>query len=1067
MKNTNNSKLLALIAMVLWLFAWAPAHADDTDLFRQNGSAGVPNIIFILDNTANWAENAQHWPDEYAGQAEVRAIKNFIAGLTKPANVGLIMYTTDPTTRQTGGYVRFGVRGMTTSATDKTATPANLALQDITQSIYTGLNTGNSLGENVANSKGGIANTLYETWLYITSSNSWASMDRSADYSGNASARTTSTSTPALTSGFAYQGSATGSKYVGPNGACGNTYIIFIGNNSRAANPDLPLSTDPSLATLKTYNYSTAPDVQSAWARFLRLRPDLGTGTEAANNGAVFTYTIDAYKDQQSASYTQILKNMAAEGGGEYAQAGSYAALSLEIKNFTDKMLATNSVFASASLPVSVSVRGSYLNQVYLGVFRPDGNAQPNWVGNLKQYKLGANYNTTPPSVILVDSVGASAENAGTGFVNPGAISFWTSSSTFWNPAYYVNSQGLGGSSDSPDGDLVEKGGVAQFLRTAYPTSQATRKIYTCTGTGTAACGAMASFDTNNAGITNTLLGASSTTEHDAIINWVRGGNVNLDDPINKNANTTTTSIRGFVHGDVLHSRPAIINYNRTADDVMVFYGANDGMLHAVKGGQDTSANDGNELWSFVAPEHYGQFKRMRDHSPLIDSTNTATAKPYFMDGSPTVYTFTTATDGKIDYTRGDKAYLFMSMRRGGRFIYAFDVSNPASPTVLWKRSNQDTGFNELGQSWSDPRVAKIRYSASGASSGSLVLIFGLGYDPVAEDPDPINQGTATMGRGVMVVDMLTGDPIWQAGPAPAGATYNTTVAGMTRDIPAAMAIYDSNRDGFADRVYAADTGANIWRININDASPTNWSVSKLAALGGTGANARKFLFPPDIVPASPTILTDSLLIGSGDREHPFDTTIKNRFYMIKDKHDLLHTPASAIIEGQAGLNAGVAGQLYDATADLVQTGSSASIVSAAKAALDAASGWYAVLQASGEKVVGGSTTIAGTVFFGTNSPTPPSTNMCGSLGMARLYGTSFIDGSATIDRNRDGMLNTADLFEIRNGGGLPPTPTPFSVVIDGKTYQGAITGPHVIPAPGPALGRRYRTFWQRMLDSN
>ncbi|MBS0450347.1 MAG: pilus assembly protein PilY [Proteobacteria bacterium] len=1053
--------------MVLWLFACGPAHADDTDLFKQNGNAGVPNIIFILDNTANWTEAAQHWPDEpTAGQAELQAIKHFIAGLTKPANVGLIMYTT---TGQIGGYVRFGVRGMTNSATDMTASQANLALQNITQTIYTGLNTGNKLGENVPNSKGGIANTLYETWLYLTSSNSWAGMDPSADYSGNPSSRTTSTSTPALTGGFAYQGSAVGSRYIGPSGACGNTYIIFIGNNNKAANPALPASTDPSLSTLKTYSYSTAPDVQSAWTRFLRLRPDLGTGTVAANNGAVFTYTIDAYNAQQSTAYTQILKNMAAEGGGEYAQAGSYAALNLQIKNFTDKMLATNSVYASASLPVSVSVRGSYLNQVYLGVFRPDGNAQPNWVGNLKQYKLGVNNNTSPPSVILVDSVGASAENATTGFVNPGAVSFWTAPSTFWNPTYFVNSQGLGGSSDSPDGDLVEKGGVAQYLRTTYPTSQASRRIYTCTGTGSAACGAMASFDTNNSGITNTLLGAANAAEHDAIINWVRGGNVNLDDPANldpSNPNTTTSSIRGFVHGDVLHSRPAIVNYNRTSDDIMVFYGSNDGMLHAVKGGQDTSAKDGSELWSFIAPEHYGQFKRMRDHTPLIDSSSAATAKPYFMDGSPTVYTSSTSTDGKIDYTRGDKAYLFMSMRRGGRFIYAFDVSNPANPTVMWKRSNLDTGFSELGQSWSDPRVAKIRYSATASASGSLVLIFGLGYDAAAEDPDPINQGTATKGRGVMVVDMLTGNPIWQAGPSPTGATYNTTVAGMTRDIPAAMAIYDSNRDGFADRIYAGDTGANIWRINIDDASPNNWTVGKLAALGGTGANARKFLYPPDIVPASPTISTDSLLIGSGDREHPFDTTVQNRFYMIKDKHDLLYTPTTAIVEGQAGLNEGVAGKLYDATADLVQTGTSASIA-AAKTALDAASGWYAVLQASGEKVVGGSTTIAGTVFFGTNSPTPPSTNMCGSLGIARLYGMSFVDGSATIDRNRDGVFNTADLFEIRAGGGLPPTPTPFSVVIDGKTYQGAITGPHVIPAPGPALGRRYRTYWQRMLDSN
>jgi len=56
--------------------------------------------------------------------------------------------------------------------------------------------------------------------------------------------------------------------------------------------------------------------------------------------------------------------------------------------------------------------------------------------------------------------------------------------------------------------------------------------------------------------------------------------------------------------------------------------------------------------------------------------------------------------DGKV-LAGGQSLVPLMSMRLGGRFIYAFDVSNPASPTVLWKRSNKDAGFTELGQSWS------------------------------------------------------------------------------------------------------------------------------------------------------------------------------------------------------------------------------------------------------------------------------------------------------------------------------------------------------------------------------
>jgi len=1036
MKFSKLFHIVLLAALAVIPFA---SPAADTDIFNQppGVTPPAPNIIFILDNTANWSEASQQWVGSATqGQAELLAIKNFVAGLTQPANVGLMMF--DVSTKD-GGYARYGVRSMSVGANDT-------ALQNIVANIDV-----NSPSEKINQSSGDYANTLYEAWLYLTGSASWAGMAGNADYSGNTGL------TPAgksLTNSFAYKDSANGSAYNSPiaAGGCAKTYIIFIGNNRQGQLPPTPGASDPAATTLTTYKYSSSPDVQSAWTRFLHLRPDLTAGSVAAANGSVTTYTIDAYNAQQNTAFTTMMKNMAKNGGGQYYQAGSDAAIATALQNILAQIQAVNSVFASASLPVSVSVRGTYLNQVYLGVFRPDAMAAPNWVGNLKQYKLGVDTATTPPTVFLADSAGAVVENTTTGFANPSAVSFWTKASTFWDPLYYVNSQGVGGSSDSPDGDLVEKGGAAQYLRTAYATSQASRNIYTCTGSCTG--GSLLSstpFNISNTSITNALLGASSTADHDAIINWVRGGNTLLDD--NPDAAATAAYIRGFAHGDVLHSRPAVVNYNRTADDIMLFYGSNDGILHAVKGGQDTANNDGNEQWGFIASEHFPQFKRMRDHSPVISTTN---AKPYFIDGSATVYTYSSAGDGVIDYTRGDKAYLFVTMRRGGRFIYALDVSNPAAPKFLWKHSNSDTGFSELGETWSDIKVAKLRYQTN------PVLIFGMGNDPTANNPTI--QGTATMGRGVMVLDATTGTLIWQAGSSVSGATYNQTVAGMDYAIPANVSLFDSNGDGIIDRIYAADTGANIWRININDATPSNWTVTKLASLGGTGANARKFLYAPDIVPATITNNFDSLLIGSGDREHPFDTTIQNRYYMLKDDHGLNAVQATPIVEGTAGSTTGVSGQLYDTTSNLVQVGTSDQMA-AAKTALTTASGWYVSL-GSGEKVVSGSTTLAGTVIFATNTPATAATNTCtGNLGEARIYMLNYLNGASTFDVNQSGTLMTSDRYTVRAGGGYPPTPVPISVKIGDKTYQAAISGTKVITPPSPALGRRYRTYWQRLID--
>src|SRR3989338_11637379 len=92
---------------------------------------------------------------------------------------------------------------------------------------------------------------------------------------------------------------------------------------------------------------------------------------------------------------------------------------------------------------------------------------------------------------------------------------------------------------------------------------------------------------------------------------------------------------------------------------------------------------------------------------------------------------------------------------------------------------------------------------------------------------------------------------------------------------------------------YAADLGGNVYRISGVDANtpigttaPGSWTITKVAALGGSGADNRKFMFPPDALDESGTYV---LLLGSGDREKPLAsyteaTAVNNRFFAIKDK---------------------------------------------------------------------------------------------------------------------------------------------------------------------------------------
>ncbi|NIO42986.1 MAG: PQQ-binding-like beta-propeller repeat protein, partial [Burkholderiales bacterium] len=260
----------------------------------------------------------------------------------------------------------------------------------------------------------------------------------------------------------------------------------------------------------------------------------------------------------------------------------------------------------------------------------------------------------------------------------------------------------------------------------------------------------------------------------------------------------------------------------------------------------------------------------------------------------------------------GDKVYLYLGMRRGGRLLYALDVTDPETPSLLWRRDSTSAGFAELGQTWSAPTVANL------PGYMNPVLIMGMGYDAAVEDITPclitssdasgvtwtsggtvtwlpgtcsvsggISVTTArTMGRGVMVVDAVTGNLLWQAGASVSGAGYNLIVAGMDYSISSDVAVIDMNRDGIKDTGYVGDNGGNVWRLNFQDSDPANWTVQKIAAVGAhSSAERRKFQYAPDVVFSNDAGGNfNAILIGSGDREHPFDATVTNRFYLFKDR---------------------------------------------------------------------------------------------------------------------------------------------------------------------------------------
>ncbi len=988
-------RLLALLTLAVAAPAWADPPSDIDIYAGFNGTADRPNVLIVLDSSANWAASITGAANCFYKENGVTtttgpgadqgtklgiekcALYNVVDALPVASsggpdgnalfNVG-IMLMNEP--NNDGGYPRFAIRPLTSN--NKTTLKALIA--SLTKN-----------GDKGSNADYGQA--MYEAYLYFKGM---------APLNGT---KGTKFDSAAFSSG----------RYVSPsNNSCGRNYLIVIGNGSpQNSNPEKSVETlmgtriDVDLASMSSseraalkakINNATLGNDAANWsdemARFMRLVDVSGK----VDLQGIITHAIAVTKGPSDGDFPALMNSIASYGGGNYFEARSADVLVQQLLDIFNQIQAVNSVFASASLPVSVNARGTYLNQIFMGMFRPDGDGKPRWRGNLKQYQFALD---ALDNLYIADSTFNTTTNtwnpaisSTTGFISPAAVSFWTTSSSFWANAPMGTPVS---SSDSPDGEVVEKGSVAQRLRTTYATSQDGRKIYTCIGCAagtTLGATSATQFVDGNSSITTSLLGVSNAAQRTALINWVRGADNNNDE---KGPGGTTT-VRPSIHGDVLHSRPAVVNYGGTTG-VVVFYGANDGQLRAVNGNQ-TGTGAGEELWSFIPEEHFAKLKRLRDNTPDVQLSTTptgigATPRDYFVDGPIGVYQkFTSA--GAVD-----RVIIYVGMRRGGRQLYAFDVTTPSAPKMLWRVSNATTGLSLLGQTWSEPRVARVK------GHSNPVLIFGGGYDAAAED----NGATQTMGNAVFVLDAINGALV-KAFTSLSGVA---SAASIGRPVAADVTILDTNGDGYIDRAYAADLGGQIYRLDFENGSSnavTDWTVYKVADLSGGTSTGRKFFYPPDAIV---TKNFTALMIGSGDREKPLLSATQDHFFQVFDRRTTPGAPSLATPV---------------VWADLAATGSTSSTTGG---------GCYQALD-QGEKAVNAATSIGGQTFFGTNKPKASAANVCSAnLGEAKVYAMP--------------LFCVASSGTVLEGGGLPPSPVAGIVNItrpDGTTKQ----VPFVIGAP-------------------
>jgi type IV pilus assembly protein PilY1 len=209
-------------------FAAGQAMADDIDIYSANTSIvpGAPNVLIVLDNSANWS---QSFGTGTKFSAEMAALQQVVGALNTQFNLGLMFYveTGNPNNNTDGGYVRFAIQSMSdTSGNPTNARNCLLKMVGSTSSgtctppsdtlYYTTFDIGNDKGNG-----GSIGPTMAEAYLYYAGA---------TPYSGTSKVK----ADPAAFNprGVLGNGVITGGQYATPvaQGTCQKNFIIVIKN---------------------------------------------------------------------------------------------------------------------------------------------------------------------------------------------------------------------------------------------------------------------------------------------------------------------------------------------------------------------------------------------------------------------------------------------------------------------------------------------------------------------------------------------------------------------------------------------------------------------------------------------------------------------------------------------------------------------------------------------------------------------------------------------------------------------------------------------------------------------
>ena len=517
-----------------------------------------------------------------------------------------------------------------------------------------------------------------------------------------------------------------------------------------------------------------------------------------------------------------------------------------------------------------------------------------------------------------------------------------------------------------------------------------------------------------------TCAGLSATACRDKYLKW----DVGLNNGDIYHRCPTPGSVCNLV-GDIHHSTPQTVGIpqdslrdetyttfvaQQSKRPLMLYTSTNDGFLHAFKVavGDPTDTRDvkslqNNELWAFVPP---AVLPRIPSQYPGVHLN--------LLDGVPVIrdVVATKQTSGAFRLERagadvanpgnGNTTWRTILVQSfGGEFpgYFALDVTDPVpttsggGPKFLWQLTTGENNEPLFGTGGPTPLITTLFIKEAGSTISKEVAVAvlpgGSGGSPTGasctrkttsfSDVDSsfpprtsVNCYPAAAGpaRSLTVVRLDSGEILrtfrQATGDAPASISALVTAAPIDSPITGIPVAFPAQTGAVADRVFVGDQDGTLWRVDVSDTDPANWTMKLFfdAYSGGAATDGQPIATRPVI---SVDVQGDvTVAMSTGDQEVLTASNTDNYVWSLTENLD------------STGLK----------------------FVSKAN--------WFTKLT-GGERVAGPMTLFNSALYFSTFAPEAAgSSNVC-RAGTSRVWGVDYLVPRTASDLSKGGKERLPD----------------------------------------------------------